>query len=53
MSDRRNGSDTWSKPSALRGRGIIQNVDLGRCRKLCQHGGKNNTVEEEPEGWHC
>ena len=32
----RNGSDTWSKPSGLRGRGVAQNIGLGRCAKLLQ-----------------
>ena len=34
MAGRRNGSDTWSKPGELRGRGVTQNVGIGRCRKL-------------------
>ena len=33
MAGRRNGSDTWSKPAELRGRGVAQNVGLGRCWK--------------------
>ena len=34
MAGRRNDSDTWSKLGELRGRGVAQNVGLGRCRKL-------------------
>ena len=29
MAGRINGSDTWSKPGELRGRGVAQNVGIG------------------------
>ena len=34
MAGHRNGSDTWSTPGELRGRGVAKNVGIGRCRKL-------------------
>ena len=48
MASRRNGSDIWSKPGALTGRGVAQNVGIGRCRKLL-HTVIRKTVEEESE----
>ena len=48
MAGRRNGSDTWSKPGALRVRGVAQNIGIGRCRKLL-HKVIRKTVEEESE----
>ena len=48
MAGRRNGSEGWAKPGEMRGRGVAQNVGIGRCWKLL-HTVKRETVEEEPE----
>ena len=46
----RNGSDTWSKPGELRGRGVAQSVGLGRCRKLLHVVMINKTQKKNPKG---